>query len=288
MNKEIRQASAVVWIASYPKSGNTWVQSVVRKAGQAFGYPSTDLDVYKLISEKRLPEPVRGIRPKISREITTVLKTHNNFAQKGEIHPALGLKTAAFVYVMRNPLDVLLSYINFTRMQYEKNTDVKEYQDRLFIDLLGYEHAIPYEVWAGMKLEDIPRANLDHALKRFTELDTEIPGVRMTGGSWINHCLSWHEAGQKIPSVILKYEDLLNGSENFMPLRKIFTFTVEQITEAVEAVNQQQRSLQYKKVFFNKMSSYYFSEFFSESEIAKFLIRFETELKLLGYGNLYK
>ena len=278
---------AVIWIASYPKSGNTWVQSVVREAGQPFGFPRKNLDVYKLIADKRLPEVVGGIRPDVSSASTTVLKTHNLHAPGGKIHARLNLKSAGFVHVRRNPLDLLLSYINFTRLQYEKRQHSKTYQDALFIDLLGFEKAIPYDQWVGVKLEDIPRPNLDHALNRFTESGTVIPGVRPAFGSWLENALSWLEAGQSLPSVAFRYEDLLKGPEYFLTLTKLFTFSESQILDAVNAVNERQRGLQSsKRIFFNKMSSYYYPNFFSPAAISRFLGRFESELKRLGYTDL--
>jgi hypothetical protein len=286
MKAERLPAEAVVWIASYPKSGNTWVQTVIRRAGQPFGFPNGDLDVYKMIREGRQPEVVGGIRPEVTGARATVLKTHSRYTPKREPHFQLQLKSAGFVYVMRNPLDMLLSYINFTRLQYEKRRDSSEYRQTLFLDLLGFDGPLPYEAWLEHTLERIPRANLDHALERFTELGTAIPGVGNAGGSWLEHCRSWRKAGRSLPGVFLRYEDLLAGPQAFMPLTRLFAFSEAQIASAVAAVNERQRAEQFKKVFFNKMSAYYYPEFFSPGVLARFLSRFEGELRELGYENL--
>jgi hypothetical protein len=280
-------AQRVIWIASYPKSGNTWVQSVVRHAGRTFGFPKGDFDVYRLMAEKRTPEVVRGgIQPDVSQEPSTVLKTHARYIPGQEPHRQLHLTTAGFVYVMRNPLDLLLSYINFTRMQYQNNQDSAGYQQALFVDLLGYPRPIPYEEWVGVTLEAIPRANLDHALGRFTELNTAIPSLRNAGGSWLEHCMSWRQAATTTPCAFLKYEELLRGPEHFAPLQRLFTFSDAQIAESVGVINQRQRGQQFKKVFYNKMSSYYYPQFFSAPLIRAFLSRFDRELKDLGYDDL--
>ena len=280
-------AEAVIWIASYPKSGNTWVQTVIRRAGRSFGFPQPDLDVYLLIADGRQPQVVGGVRPEVTSAPVTVLKTHSRYTPGRELHAQLRLRTAGFVYVMRNPLDLLLSYINFTRLQYEKRRDSAEYQHSLFVDLLGFSGPIPYEQWLEYTLERIPRANLDHALERFAELGTGIPGVRNAGGTWLEHCRSWTRASRRLPAVVLRYEELLGGAQAFMPLRQLFLFSEEQIATALAAVNEGQRGEQFKKtVFFNKMSAYYYPEFFSAGVIARFLSRFEGELKELGYENL--
>ncbi|MCP5279525.1 MAG: sulfotransferase domain-containing protein [Thiobacillus sp.] len=288
-NLNSEKAKSVIWVVSFPKSGNTWVQAVVRGAGRSYGFPAADLDVYKMKAENRQPSVVRGIQKGVSRGRTTVLKTHSGYLENQEIHPELGLKTVGFVYVMRNPLDMLLSYINFTRVQYEKRQDDREFQRTIFSELLGFDRPIPYEKWVETKLEDIPRKNLDHALSRFAELETAIPGMRnMTKGGWLEHCMSWRKASETLPSVIFRYEDLLMGPESFIPLQRLFIFSAEEITAAAEKVDQGLRALQGKKIFFNKMSAYYFPEYFSPDVVRKFLDKFEIELKLLGYGNLFE
>ncbi len=277
---------SVIWIASYPKSGNTWVQAVVRDAGRRFGFPRKNLDVYKLIAENRVPDVVGGIQPDVVAPAPTVLKTHSRYTDSGNLHPQLDLKTAGFVHVIRNPLDLLLSYINFTRAQYERRRNVKRFQEGLFIDLLGYERIMSYEEWANVKLEDIPRRNLDYALARFTDSGTVIPGERMAGDSWLNHSFSWLTAGTFLPSVVLRYEDLLKGPEQFLPLQRLFLFPKGQIIKSVERVNVRFGTRQGKSVFFNKMSAYYYPAFFSRPAITRFLTKFEGDLRRLGYEDL--
>lgn len=278
--------TAVVWIASYPKSGNTWVQSVIREAGKDCGFPQKDLDVYRLMQDNAKPVAVSGVRKKISEEPATVLKTHSRCSPNMAIHPQLKLKTVGFVYVKRNPLDMLLSYINFTRLQYERRINDDIYKHALFVDLMGFDKPLPYDEWLGMSIDHIPREHLDHALKRFTELGAVVPGLKMAGGSWLEHCISWDEAAAKVPSVILKYEDLLTANDNFYPIKKLFRFTDEQIELAVARVNSKQRGERSNKIFFNKMDSLYYVNYFSGSVIRQFLDRFSPELVRLGYADL--
>lgn len=282
------RAETVVWIASYPKSGNTWVQTVVRHAGRAYGFPAEDLDVYRMKAAGKQPHVVEGIQPALNATHTAVLKTHAGFTPGSEPHAELKLRTVGFAYVMRNPLDILLSYINFTRIPYERNQDNEPFRQNLFVDLLGYDKPIPYAEWVDTTLEDIPRARLDHALARFGELDTGIPGMHAVGGTWLQHCLSWHEAGRSVPSVVLRYEDLLGGASEFLPLRRLFTFSRRELTGAVATINRRQHDLLGKRIFFNKMRAYYFPEYFSAAETSRFLTKFEQPLRELGYGNLFQ
>ena len=42
----------VIWISSYPKSGNTWLHTLLMWAPGERGYGTFDLDVYNLINKK--------------------------------------------------------------------------------------------------------------------------------------------------------------------------------------------------------------------------------------------
>lgn len=283
-------AKDVIWVASFPKSGNTWVQSVVRAAGRSFGFPRSDVDVYKMIAEGRHPESVEGVRQRITKGPTALLKTHEIFRPGARLHPKLALDTAGFVYIMRNPLDMLLSYINFTRRQYD-NEHVREsaqYQRMLFNDLLGFGRSYSVEEWRDRTLDRIPRENLDHALRHFSDLDTLIPSLKATtGGTWFEHCEAWVAAAAHFPSVVLRYEEILKRPAKFLALRKLFRFDEKQILGAARSVDKALRSRQYKSVFFNKMTAYYFREYFSQAAVDGFLARFEPRLRALGYDELF-
>lgn len=281
------QPQAVVWIASYPKSGNTWLQTVVRFAGRSFGFPRADLDVYQIVAQGRRPEAVGGVRSQISDRPTTVLKTHDRFVADRDPHAELGMATVGFVYVLRNPFDMLLSYINFTRQQYANRSDSARYRQEVFTDLLGYDEPFTPEAWRDMTLERIPRRHLDHALQRFTELGASIPGVaRMAKSTWIEHGLSWKAAARRLPAVFLRYEDLVSAPEAFLPLQRLFQFTDAQIIDAVNEVNAMQRAKQNKHIFYNKMTSYYFKDYFSRDLVERFIDRYEGPLAELGYADL--
>ncbi len=281
-------ARSVIWVASYPKSGNTWVQNVIRTAGRDFGFPTTDIDVYKMKRDGRRPVVVSGVRARLNAERPTVLKTHSMY-RGNRTHAELGLKIAGFVYVIRNPLDVLLSYINFSRIQYANRKEDADYQYSLFVDLLGMEQPIPFDQWQQTTLDDLPRANLDHALQRYTDNATAVATLKAAGGSWLEHARSWIDASTTVPSVVLRYEDLIQDKVNFRRLSKLFRFSEELILQAVSDV--QQRSLRSKsdggaRIFLNKMTSYYYTDYFSEPLIRAFLDRFGDELTALGYADL--
>jgi len=186
---------------------------------------------------------------------------------------------------------MLLSYINFTRLQYGHRAGSTEYQNRLFVDLLGFDQPFTVERWQEMSLETIPRRHLDHALERFTEWDTDIPGLAATTHcSWLDHWRSWQTAAKHMPGVFLRYEDLLKGSAEFQPLGKVFQFT-DKFADALDEVNAAQtakkgRESASEAIFFNKMSAYYYSDYFSAAPIRAFLDKFERDLQAMGYGDM--
>lgn len=121
----------IVWLASYPKSGNTWLRAflanlVANRAdpvplnelssyaadeadpdlfGELAGRPSSDLDIGQIAE----------LRPRVHSLIaeraqgTRFVKTHN-MTGTFDGHPLHNMRvTAGAVYVVRNPLDVAVS-----------------------------------------------------------------------------------------------------------------------------------------------------------------------------------
>ncbi len=215
----------IVWIASYPKSGNTWLRvflyHLMRIAG---GYPREEDEINKLdrastyegrlfgLFEEFLGKPLasasRGevatVRPQVHAAIAqrspalALVKTHNVLGNIGGI-PILNLAVAAgSVYVVRDPRDIALSLASH----------------------LGTtaDHAITVMGTAGYKTDNTQETAFE------------------VWGSWSEHVFSWtshpHQA-----MLVVRYEDLLAD-----PI-KHFTAIVEhlgqrptreQIVEAVE------------------------------------------------------
>lgn len=106
MNELLNKPVEVFWIASYPRSGNTWVRFLL----YAFlhGPIAAAMDVGRAI-----PNLHRGaeIRPALERAgpgDRLIIKTH---ALPVAQHPLIG-RTRAFIYIIRHPRDILLSGIN--------------------------------------------------------------------------------------------------------------------------------------------------------------------------------
>lgn len=197
----------IVWLASYPKSGNTWVRaflhnyivnaqqphsinnlidfSVAECAGAFFGADAAGLST----------EQVQALRPAVHEQLTRLhpdlvfVKTHNaNLAVHGVPLCTPGL-TAGAVFIVRDPRDVAVSYAAFAR----RNVDE-------IIDFVADPNA----------------ANATDAHQVFEHLS-----------SWSRHAISWVAAQKRL---LVRYEDLLAEPERYFAriIRFIGTGEVEQ------------------------------------------------------------
>ncbi len=261
--------------------------NIIRWSGVKAGYFEVMPEFYELIRDGQLPSNVPFVREDIRNfEPCALMKSHapNNGA---EIHKDLGLKTVGIVYVQRNPLDMLLSYINFTRIQYSRSSRKKEYAPLLCFDMMGFDRIISPEEWEGYTLDNIPREHLDHALNYFMSNSLSIPLLKNAQASWLIHVRGWRRALQKIPGIILRYEDLISDSSVFNKLTSLFSFDTANIHSSIEVVDARTRDCR-DTVFFNKMRSNYFPEYFSPILIETFMNRFEKELVETGYADMHE
>ena len=180
------------WLASYPKSGNTWLRAFLANLSAdrsaplplselsrwcedearpehytaLAGRPSTELDIAELCALR--PQVHAALAAATDR--TLFVKTHN-FAGSYDGHPLHNPDvTAGAVYVVRNPLDVAIS------VAHHFGTDIDTAIERLGSDDVG---------------------TLNDALF-----------VSQVLGSWSTHVASW--ADQAAPRLlVVRYEDLL-------------------------------------------------------------------------------
>jgi hypothetical protein len=183
----------VIWIASYPKSGNTWVRFLV--CHLVFGPVASAASLAERIPDLHelgaVPEPGPGL---------CFLKTHFPYG------PGLPLveRTAAAIYVVRHPGDVLVSNFHYAQRR---------------------------GAAAGGDA-----AAFDRYVDSFIACGGDPRWIKLGMGSWSENVQAWRGAGARIPLLWVPYEDLLQDTAEFARLlcaRLGLTRTPEQIAAAV-------------------------------------------------------
>lgn len=185
----------ILWLASYPKSGNTWLRAFIHNLFRNADQP---YDINRLESltlgeaqagwyrqftdrpvESLTPAEVMDLRPKVHALLgrqspdTVLVKTHNaNLVFDGKPLVTEGM-TAGMIYVVRNPLDVCLSFADHFGLTIDETIDVMADRNAVF--------------------------------------PTRGETVFEYGGSWSLHVESW-TVQDSLPQLhVMRYEDMLDS-----------------------------------------------------------------------------
>jgi hypothetical protein len=189
-----------IWIASYPKSGNTWVRVFIHNLARELigeGAAAQDINaLHEMTARESLLEGFTRRLGKPAQEATAkeiaearmhvqadmvrgeggpvFIKTHNSVATV-EGFPTINFDaTLAAIYVVRNPLDVAVSYANYSGVS----------ADAIISHMAD------------------PSGNIDFSDRRVWEFL----------GSWSFHAASWMSIPHR-PVLLLRYEDMLSAPE---------------------------------------------------------------------------
>ncbi len=187
----------LIWLASYPKSGNTWMRAFLtnlmtnaeRPAGinelGAVAIGDSEPGRYERLSGKVASEldaaAVAALRPKVQAQIaaelpsTRFVKIHSAMMQTAG-HPSVNMQvTAGAIYIVRNPLDVALSFAHHL----------------------------------GSTVDDV----IDLMARDNTVTDSTPVAVSELIGSWSQHVASW--TARPNPGLhVVRYEDMLSGPQS--------------------------------------------------------------------------
>nr|WP_319564640.1 sulfotransferase domain-containing protein [uncultured Rhodoferax sp.] len=190
----------IVWIASYPKSGNTWFRAWmanlvssseepvhINSLPVGIGNSRTLFDTVSGIDSTNLfPEEVDRLRPDFYKELSSLsgancyYKIHDAYQQLPDGQACFPADaTRCTLYIVRNPLDVAPSFAHFLRRDIDQV--IAEMNQDEFIFNREREHITPL---LSLKL-----------------------------CSWSEHVLSWLEAPAGMNVHLMRYEDMLRHPE---------------------------------------------------------------------------
>jgi hypothetical protein len=133
----------IIWLASYPKSGNTWVRFIV--ANLICGNIESSDVVHRLV-----PDFHTGISwQHLMRNGGLLLKTHLKYFKEMPLRE----DTIGVVYILRNPLDVIVSALNYSELRSgQKNKEQCQAFITEFIENGGLNE------WKRFRLRHVGRA----------------------------------------------------------------------------------------------------------------------------------
>lgn len=277
--------SGIVWIASYPKSGNTWIRAFLHNLTRILHGESGEQDINEMarfstweLDKARYAhflgfEPdntihraeIAATRHAVHQEIADsaegliFIKTHNCLViDRG--HPTINFAvTSGAVYVVRNPLDVAISYAHHAGTTVDKAI---EHMTLTNVETAGKEGAI-YEVL----------------------------------GSWRQHVFSWTR--NPSPAIhIMRYEDMLDDPMRaFGALARhlLLKPTDRQLADAIELssfsrLKTQEREKGFRERppnadqdFFREGRAGQWKEILSEAQIARLVRDHADQMRRFGY-----
>jgi|TARA_B110000971_G_C19910976_1_gene454501 hypothetical protein len=275
----------IIWIASYPKSGNTLLRSILCSliASNNGILDPKKLSLIPNFSQKRFFQNLTKERTDI-REISKYwieaqsrlckkgkfkfLKTHNSNCKIGENFFTNSELTAGVIYIVRDPRDVLCSASKHFDLGIEETKDIL------------------FNRWA----QTIARKNIEHEITTFL-------------GSWSDNYNSWINFNKNV--LLIKFEDLvlekkktilkiINFLNKFFPLNineeklnnilKTTSFKNMSLFENEGVFKESVKSKNGKKIsFFNKGLVDNWKSKLSKKTIEDIEIKFKNEMTKLDY-----
>jgi hypothetical protein len=275
--------SGIVWLASYPKSGNTWTRAFLHNlvhvtAGEKRAQKINELDQFSVgsagkplfeevvgfeLTDEHRPE-VAAARAKVQQNMADAVeglmfvKTHQAIVIDRE-HPTINFAvTAGAIYIVRNPLDVAISYAHHLGKPID-----------FAIDFLNLKNA---------------------------ETSGTAKQVYEVYGSWSQHVLSWTRKPH--PAIyVMRYEDMLGDpKKTFGALARhlLFTPTDEQLADAIDRSSFEKLKEQEEKAgflersekaerFFRDGRAGQWKEVLTPAQIARIVDAHKEQMERFGY-----
>ena len=276
----------IIWISSYPKSGNTWLRFLI--ANYFFnGEHKNDFN----ISENILYFPIPSYLKKIANKEELLLNPYSISKYWIEIQKSLNIKdgnvvflknhnslvsiegndftneifSLASIYIVRDPRDVVVSYAYYKNTSFDKIIDIM-CSEKLYYNLTEYNN---------------------------------FPNIEILG-SWKFNYTSWRDGVPNLSKYCVKYEDMID--EPYIYFKKIidflskilkFNIDIDQLNFSIHNssfanLNYNEKKYGFKQkegssIFFRSGKKEQWKEELTLVQIKKIENTFKNEMKILGY-----
>ena len=236
-----RSKKMIIWIASYPKSGNTYIRSFLSayyfsQKGKfefdqllnIFQFPGTKFSKKDCFSfEDAAKNWIYNQNQFFNKEKFVFLKTHNTLKRYKNIEFTTNKETAGAIYIVRDPRNIISSMCH----HYSLNLNQ------------AYETLVNNDASLSEK-------SVNGDCSNFTFLS-----------SWADHYKSWKET-KKFKVLIIKYEELRNNKEKIF--REIIQF-VNNLKLEKDIINEKKFLNAIKSTNFVNLKNKELNEKFDES-----------------------
>ena len=228
----------IIWIASYPKSGNTYIRSFIAsyyfsKKGKfdfdlllnILQFPSVKFSKKNIYSKKEASDNwIFNQNHFFPKDKIKFIKTHNSLEKFNGNKFTSSNQTLGAIYIVRDPRNLITSLIHHYS--------------------INYDEAYSKMINENESLLEKPKDN-DHSNFTFV-------------GSGSNHYTSW-KSSKDFKTLFIKYEDLENNKYD----------TFKKIIEFINDLKKDQSSMNEKK-FINSINSTNFSNLKNKEEMEGF------------------
>jgi len=272
----------IVWLASYPKSGNTWVRAFLAtylrnpdspipiNEFRYYAFGDGFLHLFEKLSGQDprnfTKQDIRYWRPRVHRYIAShptdnvFVKTHNMAGLDGDQPLITPDVTVAGVYIVRNPLDIVDSYAHHFDVSHEEAVH----------DLCTHDKVLPGT--EGVKLPDYV-------------------------GSWTQNVRTWVDA-EGLKRHVMRYEDMsakpgptFRGLVKFLDLpiipkrvQKAIRFTsLDELARQEDQEHFNEARPDAKSKFFRKGQVGAWREILNNDQVERIVATHHTYMRRFGY-----
>ncbi len=241
----------IFWIASYPKSGNTWVRTFIStyyfSKSEEFKFNLLE-NIKQFPHKKFFSKKINNINTAIQnwdiaqskikqKNNLTFLKTHSALARINDIPFTSNKHTIAAIYIVRDPRNVVTSISNHFQMSFKDSIEFMINKKKFLLDNKN-----------------------KNDFGNFTFIN-----------SWSEHYRSWLY-NKQFDTLFVKYEDLQDNT--FNEFKRIIMFINKKLKRRDEKINDERLRNIIKSISFEKLKEKEEKEGFPES------IKNENEKKI--------